>query len=329
MTLDPARPKVSVLMITYNHEAYIEEAVRSVMMQRVDFPIELVISDDASKDATPDILRRLQAEFPETIRLTLREQNIGMLPNFVETYFACRGDYIALLEGDDYWIDPDKLAFQVDFFQTHPDYVLIGTNAHIYHQTQQVMTGLRMTETEAYDFDTALLMERYPIPTCTAMLKNGLIDAFPSIYLNGYEGDHRLYLLLSQYGRCRYDPRVTGVYRMHDKSVTSLQRKSLVVRKQGLIKQVEKHRQWNEYFGGRYQDQVDALTHDLAFRIVRLSVYTSDLKTALTWTPYVQKRDFKNPLSHVVIGMLRAGRWLGDRVKTLAVFMKRLGVSSQ
>lgn len=114
-------PKVSVLMITYNHEKFIEQAVRSVMMQETDFDYELVIGEDCSTDNTREIVLKLKVEFPDKIRLLLHEQNIGMIPNMVATYNACTGEYIALCEGDDYWTDPKKLQIQVDYMDAHPE----------------------------------------------------------------------------------------------------------------------------------------------------------------------------------------------------------------
>jgi len=82
------------------------------MMQKTDFPYELVISDDCSPDRTREIALELQRRYPDRIRLLLPETNLGMMPNFVQTLRACTGDYIALLEGDDYWIDARKLQKQ-------------------------------------------------------------------------------------------------------------------------------------------------------------------------------------------------------------------------
>src|SRR6476646_9455354 len=106
--------KLSVLICAYNQEPYIEQAVRSALAQRANFDFEIVIGEDHSRDATPDILRRLAEEHPNRIRLTINDKNLGMHGNYRATYDRCRGAYIALLEGDDYWIDPLKLQKQVD-----------------------------------------------------------------------------------------------------------------------------------------------------------------------------------------------------------------------
>lgn len=116
-----SRPKLSVLMITYNHEQYIEQAIRSVMMQETDFRYELVIGEDCSTDRTREVVVRLKEEFPDRIRLILHEQNIGMIPNMVATYNECHGEYIALLEGDDYWTHPKKLQIQVGYMDQNQE----------------------------------------------------------------------------------------------------------------------------------------------------------------------------------------------------------------
>src|SRR3712207_1086613 len=101
--------KVSVLMLAYNHEKFIAQALDSALMQQVNFDYEIVIGEDCSTDNTRDILIRYQKEYPHRIRLLLPEKNLGMHDNLIQTFKACRGDYIAFLEGDDYWTSPNKL----------------------------------------------------------------------------------------------------------------------------------------------------------------------------------------------------------------------------
>ncbi|HNY13502.1 MAG TPA: glycosyltransferase, partial [Candidatus Wallbacteria bacterium] len=89
--------KVSICMITYNHEKYIAQAVESVISQKTNFDYELVIGEDNSKDNTRKILIEFQKKYPDKIHLLLHDQNIGMHNNFFQTYLACSGKYIALL----------------------------------------------------------------------------------------------------------------------------------------------------------------------------------------------------------------------------------------
>ncbi|HND88872.1 MAG TPA: glycosyltransferase, partial [Saprospiraceae bacterium] len=127
-------PLVSVCMITYKQEAYIGKAIESVLMQQTDFPIELVIGEDASPDGTLRICQHYQALHPDKIRLMTGEKNMGFSWNFARTLWATRGEYIALLEGDDYWTDPLKLQKQVDFLRKSPDFNLHFHNAHLLKQ---------------------------------------------------------------------------------------------------------------------------------------------------------------------------------------------------
>ena len=125
--------KLSVIFITYNHAPYVEKALRSVLAQETDFSYEVVVGDDCSDDGTQDILKRIAKEYPEheakgpgdrQIRLFLRSENTGGRPtlNVYETTKRCTGEYLAYLEGDDYWTDIHKLRKQVRFLEDHPEY---------------------------------------------------------------------------------------------------------------------------------------------------------------------------------------------------------------
>src|ERR1035438_1167895 len=111
--------KLSIMMLTYNHERFIAQALNSILSQRVTFDYEIVIGDDFSSDGTRDILARFCHKYPERIVLLLRERNIGAIRNMVATFAECQGEYVALLEGDDYWICDDKLQRQIDFLDSH------------------------------------------------------------------------------------------------------------------------------------------------------------------------------------------------------------------
>ena len=111
-------PLVSVCMTTYNHEHYIAEAIESVITQRVNFALEIVIGEDCSTDNTLAICRDYQSRYPEIIRIVAWENNIGMHANYRRTIEACSGKYIAMLDGDDYFTDPNKLQMQVDALES-------------------------------------------------------------------------------------------------------------------------------------------------------------------------------------------------------------------
>lgn len=114
---------VSIIVLTYNHEKYIRQALDSILMQNVDFRYEILIGDDASTDGTQDILREYKRNHPDLFVLYLREKNLGPTRNSYELLMAAKGKYIATCEGDDYWIDPEKLKIQVSFLEKHSEFI--------------------------------------------------------------------------------------------------------------------------------------------------------------------------------------------------------------
>lgn len=103
------KPIVSICCITYNHESYIKEALDGFVMQKTNFPFEIVISDDCSKDGTREIIAEYKAKHPNLIRDVSPKKNMGAIPNFLYVQKEAIGKYVALCEGDDYWTDPYKL----------------------------------------------------------------------------------------------------------------------------------------------------------------------------------------------------------------------------
>lgn len=113
---------VSVIILTYNHKAYIAQALNSVLMQETDFAYEILIGDDASSDGTSDIVRVYAQKCPKIIQAYIRKQNLGATRNLYDLLKRARGKYIASCEGDDFWSDPKKLQIQVDFLEGNPKY---------------------------------------------------------------------------------------------------------------------------------------------------------------------------------------------------------------
>lgn len=104
---------ISVCIITYNQEHYIQRAIESVLTQKTDADIEIIISDDGSTDRTAQICANFQSNYPDQIRFIRSSTNRGVLSNWYQAIQAASSPYIAILEGDDYWIDPEKLSKQL------------------------------------------------------------------------------------------------------------------------------------------------------------------------------------------------------------------------
>ena len=117
--------KVSVVVPTYNQERYIRHTLESAVNQKTDFGYEILVGEDCSTDNTSAVVREYAQKYPDKIVAFIREKNYGMGGNVMDLMMRAKGDYIAFLEGDDYWLDENKLQKQVDFLNTHPDYVAV------------------------------------------------------------------------------------------------------------------------------------------------------------------------------------------------------------
>ncbi|GAK50576.1 glycosyl transferase, family 2 [Candidatus Moduliflexus flocculans] len=221
-------PKVSVQITTYNRERYIVQAIESVLMQQTDFEFEIVVGDDFSTDRTRMILQQYADAFPQKIVLLFHPQHIGLMSNFMVTYQQCRGKYIAFLDSDDYWTDPQKLQKQVTFLDQHPEAVMC---AHW---------------VEIIDEEGGEIIKRYGLPekrgpqtlkpfyTADDILGDGLFFHISSAmcrkvftelpgWLTGLEieNDFALPLLNDPYGHLVFLDETMGVFRAHHQGICS------------------------------------------------------------------------------------------------------------
>lgn len=127
-------PLVTVLITSYNQQDYIGQAVESVLAQKTNFHYEIYLSDDASTDGTPEIIKSYEARYPRRVRCLLRKQNVGISRNWFEGLAAGRGRYITTLEGDDYWLYEEKLQRQVDFLKQNPEYTAVSHRLQLVDQ---------------------------------------------------------------------------------------------------------------------------------------------------------------------------------------------------
>lgn len=211
--------KVSVLMLAYNQEAYIDEAIRSVLLQQTDFPFELVIGNDASTDRTGNICEAWQKKYPGQVVLFNRERNLGLQQNFLQTYAHCRGKYVAICEGDDFWTSRHKLQRQADFLDAHPDFSTCFHRVINYYEdrgTKSLSNGGQKQVTDILD----LASSNY-ISNVSAMFRRGLFGALPEWFARVSTYDYAIHLLNAQYGKIYYMKRPMAVYRQHGKAIWS------------------------------------------------------------------------------------------------------------
>lgn len=212
---------VSVCMITYNHEKFISEAINSVLIQKCNFPIEIVIGEDNSTDLTRAICEDYAKKYPNLIKLLHSNINLGITSNFNRTLKACGGKYIALCEGDDYWIDPFKLQKQVDLLEQNHDYHLIHTNGYIlnnkklipWHEWDEIEGNVKQT-----------FFYGPSARTCSVLFRSNLLGKYLKLFENSnikIIGDWPLFAFYSTQGKFGYIKERMVVYRSNPKSISS------------------------------------------------------------------------------------------------------------
>ncbi|MEL6460522.1 MAG: glycosyltransferase [Cyanobacteria bacterium J06621_15] len=216
-------PKVSVSLVTFNHEKFIAQAIESILLQKVDFSYEIIIGEDFSSDKTREIVIEYQKQYPDKIRLILPEENLGCYGQkiFVQTLQACRGEYIAILDGDDYWTSPNKLQQQVDFLDNHPECAIC------FHDVTTIFEDKSRNSRRYNDFDPPKfstienILKSNFIPTCSTMYRRGLFDEFPEWYCDTVCGDWVLHVLNARHGKIGYINQSLAIYRVHSNGLFS------------------------------------------------------------------------------------------------------------
>jgi glycosyltransferase involved in cell wall biosynthesis len=219
-------PLVSICCITYNHASYIRQCLDGMLMQKTNFPLEMIIHDDASTDGTAQIVKEYADKYPDLIVSILQSENQhskGFKPfaNFVIP--RARGKYIAICEGDDYWTDPLKLQKQVDFLERHEDFGLVHTNYKRYIEIKNLFeeNPVRTINT-GYIFKDLILLNQ--IGTLTVVARKDLVlSAMESDIFNHdlLMGDYPLWLEISTKSKIGFLKDNTAVYRVHPSSTTN------------------------------------------------------------------------------------------------------------
>lgn len=213
-------PLVSICCVTYNHEKYIRDAIESFLMQKTDFPFEIIIHDDASTDRTADIIREYEKKYPEIIKPIYQTENQyskGVRISFI-AFKKTKGKYIAFCDGDDYWTDPMKLQTQVTFLERNPDYVITYSAVKPFNENGIVETDFGGA---LKDLNEEQLKRATPIYTSTTCFKN-VIPELPVELSIAKVGDLTIWSLLGAHGKGKFIGEIKpGAYRVHDNGIFS------------------------------------------------------------------------------------------------------------
>lgn len=219
-------PVVSVCITTYNHERFLAQALDSVLAQQCDFPIEILVGEDASTDGTRAIVEDYARRHPDIIRPFYHQQEGKLVingrvtgrRNLANNLLQARGDFIILLDGDDFWLDPNKLAQQVQFLRQHPEYAGCFHNAIHVDEDGRWLDRMAVS-LQQQDFSLDDILRTNPIPTMSCLFRNPRFSELPGWFYKTDMGDWPVHIMSARRGKLRYEPLAQAAYRIHNAGV--------------------------------------------------------------------------------------------------------------
>lgn len=218
-----AKPVISVVVLAYNHENYIADALDSILMQQVEARLEIIVTEDCSTDRTRQIVESYQTKYPDLFRMITREKNVGGKRNLLDAFALATGDFIAVLDGDDYWTDPQKLNLQIQFLQQHQECAGCGHNTRVCYQQAQQSDTLIVPDARKkriYHLRDFILGHIY-LHSSSLLFRNLLHETLRSVHQNVRLGDMFMCILFATKGDIGFIDRTMSTYRYTGKGVWS------------------------------------------------------------------------------------------------------------
>ena len=212
--------KVSIVMLVYNHEKFIRQALESILIQKVSFDYELIVGEDCSTDQSRTIIKEYEQKFNGRMKAIYRSKNVGTFQNLMDCFRNCKGKYVAFLEGDDYWSDEHKLQKTVEFLEENTQYSAVAHNYRIVDLSNKfIRYGLELDG--IYEFDKKKL-EKFKLPsqTSTLLIRNIIsqIKKEDLIIILKYKWiplDRIAAIVLLRFGKIAVLPDIMSTYRYY------------------------------------------------------------------------------------------------------------------
>ena len=215
---------VAIYMLTYNHEKYVAQCIESVLNQKLNGNLLLVIGEDCSTDETRKICLEYKNKYPERIHLILHTPNVGPVENGKSVYNYCIASgakYIAPMDGDDYWTDEYKIQKQVDFLDANPEYVVSYHNAIQISDDPNFISSDALPESEQRDYSASELIKGPWLLVCTLFYRN-VIQTLPKEIDTVMNQENFLTVLLGEHGAGKFQKEILpSVYRVHSGGIWS------------------------------------------------------------------------------------------------------------
>ncbi|KAA0944215.1 glycosyltransferase [Sporosarcina sp. ANT_H38] len=284
---------VSINCITFNQEHYIVDAIESFLMQKTNFIYEILIGEDCSTDSTKEIVEKYVIKFPKKIRLITSETNVGGRQNSIRLQRESKGKYIALCEGDDYWIDPYKLQKQVDYMEANPECTLC------FHASEIIQAPNKRTGRFVKPYNMSKVSPTEDIivggggfcDTATLLYPKILMENPPDFYLNAPVGDYPMQMFLASQGYAYYIDECMSAYRRDVEGSWSSRMNEVATIKENSIKVNEGilHLldEFNKYTNEEYNNEIEKIKRKLVFELHVLKgrkSYEKTLAGELDWS---------------------------------------------
>lgn len=222
--------EVSICCITYNQKKYISETIDSFLMQKTNFNFEILIHDDCSTDGTIEILKEYEKKYPKLIKVIYEDENQYSKGKkmFPILHKICRGKYIALCEGDDYWCDANKLQMQFEYMETHPDCSLTVHTSYLFDDVtkRKIIKSQPYKGTREYSTYEIILGDGGLFVTNSMFYRKKYVDDLPRFYFNSPVEDFPLTIYLSLCGNVHFIDKAMSVYRTNAAGSWSMAQKS-------------------------------------------------------------------------------------------------------
>lgn len=292
--------KVSIICNTFNHENYIEEAIKGFINQKTNFKYEICIHDDASTDNTKTIILNYQNQYPDMIHAIIQTENQyskGISVNAINSSRA-RGEYIAFCEGDDYWLDPYKLQKQVDLFDKYPDCALVLHGSRIINARNKfAKRNWLFTNVERSLGIEEVLSSRGIVAAHNSYMYRNMENAFPDFFKNLGVWDTTRCIYFALNNSIYYIPEIMSVYRVGIKGSWNdrirLDQVKLVKHYQ---KEIHFYQELNQYTQFKYDKVIQKIIHELNYHIAicekRYEDINTDYRDILDRQSFYQKLSF-------------------------------------
>lgn len=261
-------PLVSVSVPTYQHNKYIKECLDSIVNQKTTFLFEIIIGEDGSTDGTREICIEFAEKYPDKIRLFLRDRNFSQYfedGKFVTRFnglwnrMSARGKYIAMCEGDDYWIDSLKLQKQINFLETNPDYGLVFHASEYLHMDSGKRTIYKHKSSvipSTFSINEIMLNDGSFITTNSMVFHSKYVKNLPSWYWHAPAGDYALSLLLASQAKVAYVNEIMSVYRFGVEGSWTKQKRGLKYQLKWFVKMNKLLNSFDNWSNHRYNSIV-------------------------------------------------------------------------